>query len=128
MRSVYDAIKALVTIRPQAATASVNGSGVDTLGYNSAAFILEVGAVSGTTPTLDVKIQESDDNATFTDVAGATFTQVTASNNSQILRVEGLGTDRKRYLRAVATIGGGTPSVTFAVVALLGRAFQNPVN
>lgn len=128
MRSVYDVIKALFTLRPQAATASANGSGVDTLGYNSAMLVLEVGTVSGTTPTLDVKLQESVDNSTFTDVTGYTFTQVTASNNSQVMRIDGLGTSRKRYLRAVATIGGTTPSFALAAEILLGRAFKKPVN
>lgn len=129
MRSVYDAIKVLFSFRPQAATATANGGNVDTLGYNSAAFSLEVGAVSGTSPTLDVKIQESADGSTgWADVSGAAFTQVTAANNSQILRVDGLGTSRKRYLRAVATIAGTSPSFTLSCVALLGRAYQEPVN
>jgi len=128
MRSVYDAIKAAVTIRPQTISSNTNGGSVDTQGYNSAAAILEVGAVSGTSPTLNVKIQESDDASTWSDVSGATFAQVTAANNSQILRIEGLGTSRKRYLRAVATPGGTSPSFDAACVILLGRAYQEPVN
>jgi hypothetical protein len=129
MRSVYDAIKAVFSIRPQSATSNVNGSAVDTSGYNSAAVVLEVGAVSGTNPTLSVKIQESADGSTgWTDVDGAVFTQVTSANNSQILRVEGLGTSRQRYLRAVATLGGTSPNFTFAVEFLLGRAYKEPVN
>lgn len=129
MRSVYDAIKALFTFRPAAVTATANGTAVDTFGYNSAAVALEVGAVTGTTPTLDVKLQESDTSGgTYTDISGATFTQVTASNSSQIIRVEGLGTSRKRFLRAVATIAGTTPSFTFGCEILLGRAYSEPVN
>jgi hypothetical protein len=61
-----------------------------------------------TTPTLDVKIQESDDNTTFTDIVGATFVQVTASNNLQAI----VFLRSKRYCRAVATIAGTTPSFT----------------
>ena len=128
MRSVYDAIKAVFSFRPAALTSTANGTSVDTKGYNSAMVALEVGAVTGTSPTLDVKIQESSDNSTWTDVSGATFTQVTASNNSQVLRVEGLGTSRSRYLRAVATIAGTSPSFTFGCEFLLGRAYREPVN
>ncbi|MFA6131386.1 MAG: hypothetical protein WC730_03960 [Patescibacteria group bacterium] len=129
MRSVYDAIKALFTIRPVTATATATGTGVDTMGYNDAMVALEVGVVSGTSPTLDVKIQDSADNSTFADVSGLTFTQVTASNNSQVLRVSGLNTStRRRYLRAVGTIAGTTPSFAFGVEILLGRAFNEPVN
>lgn len=129
MKSVYDAIKAAFTIRAVTATATATGTGVDTLGYNSAAVALEVGVVSGTSPTLDVKIQDSADNSTFADVTGLTFTQVTATGNSQILRVDGLNTStRRRYLRAVGTIAGTTPSFAFGVEILLGRAFRLPAN
>ena len=129
MRSVYDAIKALFAIRPITATATATGAGVDTMGYNSAAVVLEVGVVSGTTPTLDVKIQDSATvGGTYVDVPGAVFTQVTATNNAQILRIEDLGITRKRFIRAVGTIAGTTPSFAFAVEILLGRAFKEPVN
>lgn len=129
MRSVYDAIKALFTIRPVTATATTTGSAVDTKGYNSAAVILEVGTVSGTTPTLDVKFQEcATSGGTYTDVSGAVFTQVIATGSSQILRIEDLGVTRKRYLKAVGTIAGTTPSFAFGVEILLGRAFREPVN
>lgn len=129
MRSVYDAIKALFTIRPVTATATTTGSAVDTKGYNSAAVILEVGTVSGTTPTLDVKLQEcATSGGTYTDVSGAVFTQVIATGSSQILRIEDLGVTRKRYLKAVGTIAGTTPSFAFGVEILLGRAFREPVN
>ncbi len=129
MRSVFDAIKSVFTFRPQALTTTTNGAAVDTQGYNSAAIALEVGAVSGTSPTLDVKLQESDTSGgTYADIAGATFTQVTAANNSQAIRLEGLNTgSRKRFIRAVATITGTTPSFTLGVSALLGRAFKLPV-
>lgn len=128
MRSVFDSILSKFSLRPQAVTANTNGTGVDTQGYNSAVATIEVGAVSGTSPTLDIKIQDSADNSSFADVTGLTFTQVTAANNSQVLRIEGLNTStRRRYLRAVATVGGTSPSFTCAASILLGRAFKGPV-
>ena len=128
MRSVYDNVLSKFTLRPQRATSTQNGTGVDTLGYNSASVALEVGTVSGTTPTLDVKIQDSADNSAFADVTGLTFTQVTASNNSQVLRIEGLNTTtRRRYLRAVGTIAGTSPSFDIGVSILLGRASRGAV-
>jgi hypothetical protein len=133
MRSVYNAIKALFAIRPGRYTTTQTGAGVDTFGYNSAALVLEVGTVSGTTPTLDVKVQDSADNSSFADVSGLTLTQITASNNSQILQIDGLnssynGVARRRYLRVVGTIGGTTPSFDFGAELLLGRAFKESVN
>lgn len=128
MKIVYDNIKALFSIRPVTGTATANGTGVDTVGYDNGMVVLEVGVVSGTAPTLNVKIQESDDNSSFTDVTGATFTQVTATGNSQVLRLSNLNTTRKRYLRAVATIAGTTPSFAYGVEFLLGNNVSNPVN
>src|SRR3989338_4360247 len=46
MRSVYDAIKSVFTLRPQTATSTQTGAAIDTLGYNSASVALEVGAVN----------------------------------------------------------------------------------
>ena len=133
MRSIYDGVLSKISVRPQSASAgAVNGSGVDTKGYNSGMAIIEVGAASGspTAQTVDAKIQESDDNATWTDVSGATITQITADNKSAQIRVEGLGTNRKRYLRVVTTVGftGGTsPAIPVSAHIVLGRAYKEPV-
>ena len=101
-----------------ARTATANGTGVDLQGYINAGgrqmkAFLDVGAVSGTTPTLDVKLQDSADNVTYADIAGATFAQATAAT-SQAIHFR----TNKRYVRAVATIAGTTPSFTCSVYAL----------
>lgn len=103
-------------------TATANGTGVDlqpyinTNGRELKAY-LNVGyatsSASPVDPTLDVKIQESADNVTFTDISGATFTQATAATSEAIHFQTNL-----RYFRAVATIGGTTPVIEFAVVAV----------
>jgi len=98
---------------PQTATATVNGTGGDMQDGDGRCFAIQhVGAVSGTSPTLAGKIQESTDNSTWTDIAGATFTTVTASNNYQAITFD----RTKRYVRYVGTIGGTTPSFALAVV------------
>ena len=106
-------------IQPGAAkTATYNSANsIDLRGYAGEYIVIqEVGAVSGTTPTLDGKIQDSADNSSFADVTGYTFTQVTAANSNQQLNVD----TRKvrRYIRYVATIGGTTPSFTMAVIGI----------
>lgn len=128
MRKLFDNIRSAFSLRPAALTATTNGTSVDTRGYGDAMAVLEVGAVSGTSPTLDVKIQESDDNSAFTDVAGAAFTQVTAANSSQVLRLGQLNLVRKRYVRAVATIGGTSPSFALGCQILLGEGASGAVN
>lgn len=109
-----------MSLDPAVRTATANGTGVDLLGAEGwVSAILNVGTVTGTTPTLDVKLQESDDNSTFSDISGAAFTQVTATP-SPATTISVLTTHRraKRYVRAVATIGGTTPSFPCAVTIM----------
>jgi hypothetical protein len=99
------------SLRPQTATATVNGVGIDLQNTDGqCGALLNVGAVSGTAPTLDVKVQESNDNSTFVDVVGATFTQVTASNRGQCITFK----RSRRFCRLVGTIAGTSPSFALA--------------
>jgi hypothetical protein len=69
---------------------------------------LRVGTVGGTSPTLDVKIQESDDNTTYNDLV--VFDRLTATG----LGFETVETS-KRYIRALATLGGTSPSFVYGI-------------
>lgn len=73
------------------------GTGVDVLG-KTALVNLDTGSVG----TLDAKIQESDDNSTYTDVTSGAFTQVTAANDNAIQEKAYTGT--KQYIRVVAKV------------------------
>lgn len=96
-----------------ARTASANGVSLDLQGYNGQLMaILESAAGTGTTPTLDVKVQDSADDTAFADVSGLTFTQVTTAASLQTLRIDSRAV--RRYIRLVATIGGSTPSFNCA--------------
>ena len=60
----------------------------------------------GSSGTVDVKVQESDaSGGSYTDVTGAAFTQVTASNDdaTYVGRINLNGT--KRFLKVVMTVG-----------------------
>jgi len=110
-------------------TASANGTGFDLEGSNGAEgeaiMILASDAASaGTSPTLDVKLQESSDNSTYTDISGATFTQVTDA--AQALEKISINTnDVERYLRAVGTIGGtSSPAFTYSVALVYGKKYD----
>ena len=105
-----------------AKTSTVTGAAIDTDGINGGfVFIQQVDTVSGTTPTLDGKIQESDaSGGTYTDVSGATFTQVTASTNIQTVVVDRNAT--KRFLKYIGTIAGTSPS--FALTLACGGVKQ----
>ena len=99
-----------------ARTTSVNSSSFDVGDADVLVCYLSVTAASGTTPTLDVKFQDTNDNGTtFFDIVGTSFTQVTSSPSTQIVSAT-----RKfsRKVRCVVTIAGTTPSFTFHVEML----------
>lgn len=92
-------------------TSSGNESSVDqsSSSSNGAVAHLHVTAVSGSSPTADVVVQESSDNTTWVDLI--TFTQATAETSE---RKAVTGTV-ERYVRAEYTLGGTNPDFTFAV-------------
>lgn len=100
-----------------ARTSTVTATGIDVSGYKGGVIVQQlVGTVSGTTPTLDGKLQYSADNSSWSDISGATFTQVTASDSFQKIGVD--LRQGAKYLRYVGTIAGTTPSFTMCVVLL----------
>lgn len=115
--------KAISLVRPQVATSTVTGTGVDTMGYGDDAIaIVDLGAASGTSATNIVTIQTSPDNSTWTTVT--TFATLTDTSDNKIAcgRVN-LDAASRRYVRALCTIAGTSPSFAFAV-SLLIRAEQ----
>lgn len=140
MRSIYDNVAVAKSIAPQSDSggSAVNGGAVDTLGYNTAMVVFESGAISGspTGTSIAVKIQESADGSTnwqdAEDNTGAVIGgTVTAASTALLARIEGLGLNRKRYLRVVETTtftGGTTPAVLVHGNILLGRGFEKPAN
>lgn len=104
------------SIEPKSLTVTTNGAAVDLVDSdNQCSATLHIGAVTGTSPTLDVKIQESaTSGGTYTDIAGATFAQQTASNKWLSINFK----RSLRFGRAVAILAGTTPNFTMAVVIL----------
>jgi hypothetical protein len=106
--SGYNAAAALIT--GTALDTTTNGTAVSTSGNTGIVVYLKVTAVTGETPTLNIKLQDSPDGTNWYDVPSATFTEAT-----------GVTTERKvftnigDYIRAVATIAGTTPAFTFTV-------------
>jgi hypothetical protein len=92
-----------------ARTANYTGTAFDTKDYEgSAKVIVDVGAVSGTTPTLDLKLQESDTSGgSYTDIAGATAAQMTATG---VAEINYNANQAKRWIRVAGTITGTSPS------------------
>ncbi len=92
-----------------AITANGNGSGVRVgpQARGKVKCVIQISAVSGTAPTIDFKLQESDDNSTFTDIANSKFDQINAVG---VYKQEFSTT--KKYVRLAWTVGGTSPSFT----------------
>ena len=101
------------------ATANSTGTNLGALSATQTLYAaLHVTAFSGTSPTLDVKVQ-SDDNSGFSSATDRiTFTQNTGSIQSQWGSVNGAVADD--YWRSVMTIGGTAPSFTVFITLGIG--------
>jgi hypothetical protein len=83
---------------------------------------VNVTAVSGTTPTLVVSLQDSVDGGTnFIDVAGSATASITATG-FYVVRLNAVAVPVTPTLRVLYTIGGTTPSFTFQVATYAIRA------
>lgn len=113
---------------------TVNGTGFDRTGFNDVLFTQNIGAASGTTPTLDAKVQESDSlGSGYTDIpaaayqSGAVPTQKTDADANKSFSFGVKATGLKKYLRYVVTTGG-TPSFQTGADAILSGAHRVPVS
>jgi len=102
-------------------TSTNNGTGVDCSGLDGqVVVVLSATNVSGTSPTLDVKLQTSATvGGTYADISGATFTQVTDAADSTEKIVLDVGSVATDFIRAVGTLAGTSPVFEYSV-ALLG--------
>lgn len=112
-----DALLALQTTATQ--TASTNSTGVDLAeGTPTRGLWARVitTAVAGTSPTCVYKIQHSDDDTTYNDLAyGSEGTQ----SATGIVTIP--FSTNKRYVRLATTIGGTAPSFTFSAYVFDGK-------
>lgn len=113
-------------IAPAAYTATQTpGSGVDLTGFEEATVVLDVGAV--TDGSFTIEVQESDDDSTYTAVAdadlGGTEPSSLTANTVTTLAYYG----NARYIRVVAT-DGGTADAAFGVSVIKSGARKQPVS
>lgn len=97
----------------------------------SCEFVFQFGAITGTTPSATLLIEESSDNATYTSVAagdligGLAPTAVDATYANTIVKRGYRGT--LRYVRArVSAMTGTTPSYAIGCIAVLSHVRHMP--
>lgn len=125
MRDLVHNIGVVQSIAPADIAASIDGASIDLLGFDSVTFIATTG-VRTASGAFTMKLQESDDNATFTDV-DADHYQAPVSGNLAANSTAKVGyRGFKRYVRPVLTKGSGT-SIFASVIAIKGNAAERPV-
>lgn len=106
------------SLGPAARTATANGTGVDIANVGEATVHFIVGTITDGTHT--PKLQESDNNSTWNDVAAADQAgtlAALASNTNQ--KVSYIGA--KRYIRAVSTVAGATTGGVYSAIVVAGQ-------
>lgn len=128
-----------VSVTPPAAivdNASLTTASIDTKGFAYARIFLYLGAMDIAMTAL--KVQESDDDSSYsdvtglvygtsTDIAGSTSALPTATDDNKCFVFEVDLKGRKRYLDLVATCGDGAAGTYVTAFALLSRAADGPV-
>lgn len=120
MRDVNTRLVSSPSIAPAAnRTATANGVAVDLANYDGCLAVINFGVITdgGWTP----KLQESDDNSTFTDVAAAdqvgTFTEAGSASDETTQQAAYIGT--KRYVRVVVTESSASSTGALFSAALI---------
>lgn len=138
MRDLFNNIKVAQAINPAAVASNttVNGSVIDTYGYDSLAFAVTSGTLTDGTYTF--KIQHGD-QANLSDAVDCIASEVHAASGANSLVFAATddnvtkkigyaqGKAIKRYVRLVLTTTGVTTGGTIAAVALQADAAKKPV-
>lgn len=89
-------------------TGTGNQTGVDLAGYEGDVQIILSGTAAGAGADLTFRIEESDDNTTFTAATGGGFTAIGNVAAKQVITLN--SNDLKRYIRLSCTAETGTAS------------------
>jgi len=105
-------------LRNDVVAATATGSAIDLLGYEGDMAGLLDAEAGGASITYAVKLTESDTSGgTYTDVTGGAFTTTTA-NTASLQKITVNVTSLKRFVKATATVAGGTGAGAVAVIGL----------
>lgn len=122
-------LKFVKALNIQAITTSTTtaGNAINTLGFESIAFAVELGA--RTDGTFTPLIQDSNDGVNYTDVADQFLigTEAEASiNTANTIKKIGYN-GKKQYVKASLVSTGVSSGATASITAVLGNSYKNPV-
>tara|TARA_Y100001937_G_scaffold104841_1_gene145157 strand:+ start:1034 stop:1417 length:384 start_codon:yes stop_codon:yes gene_type:complete len=104
-------------------TATATSSAIDLKEFDGdVLLVLNCAAGTGSSPTLDIKVQDSDETGgTYGDLSGAAFTQVTDSASLQTLEVN--KDECKRFIKIVQTVGGSSPVFVYGISLIAAKKY-----
>lgn len=117
-----------VVFDAQTMTETTNSADQQNYHYRGMRLLLDVTAISGASPTLDVKLQWKErKTGKYTDLPGAAFSQKTATGQDELAVYPGIAETANetvsdilpRHWRAVATLGASTSTVTLTLAGSL---------
>lgn len=101
----------------QTITANVNSAALTITAPSPSIAYLNVSAVSGTSPTMTVTLQDSPDGVNWYNIPSGAFSAVTAVGTSRLALPAGTAVGPN--FRASVTVGGTTPSFTASLMIQL---------
>jgi len=112
--SAMDVVSTVLVLASVSAanTAAATSTGIDLTGYEGVvAMVINTGAITG---TMDPKLQDSADNSSFADIAGATAAQVSSASQTRVIAVD--VRSARRYLKFVGTVVTGPVLISATLV------------
>lgn len=111
-------------LRNDVVAATATGSAIDLLGYEGDMAVLLDAEAGGAGITYAVKLTESDTSGgAYTDVTGGAFT-TTAANTASLQKITVNVTSLKRFVKATATVAGGTGAGAVVVIGLASAKYS----
>lgn len=128
-RDFQNNIEGNVSISPAVITASANGTGVDCQNADAVAIIVNTGTYTDGSHV--ITLEESDDDATYTDVAdtdilGTEPTIDAVGDADSVFKFGYIG--NKRYVRAVTTVAGATSGAAYGVTVVEHKLARTPAD
>lgn len=114
MRDMKNNVDVVKSIDPATYNSDQTGAGVDLRGFGSSMAAIQSGALTDGTHT--PKLQESDDDATYADVAAADLEGAFANIAADAVQRVGYK-GAKRYVRVFVTSSGTTGAIYSALIA-----------